>query len=38
MTSEYKVKQRTIRNDLSPSHPIKRIKTHQMNYQVVDSK
>lgn len=30
MTSEYKVKLKTIRNDFSPSHPIKRIKTHQM--------
>lgn len=30
MTSEYKAKQRTIRNEFSPSRPIKRIKIHQM--------
>lgn len=30
MASEYKVKQRTIRNDFAPSHPIERIKRHHM--------
>lgn len=32
MTSEFKIKLRTIRNDFSPSHPIKRIKKHQMKF------